>query len=824
MDRKDIEKYLYNALQPDDAIRREAELKITDFQSKNYNSFLLNVVSIFTDQITPKQLKMISGIILKNSLHTSDYKLQTVYEGKWMAIDPNTRENIKAQIIGRFNEPESSIACLAGAIIGYIARIEMPKKVFLNFFALMEKLSLDNSQCICVFEAISICCESLCEETNFVFSNFSQIIYNTCVYKLEDQSAGTLNKEASLKCLMTCFKAISNVFEDRNNVIRFLTGISKTAATSLDLNIKALICLNRFVYSFYKYINYNIQEIMTYFNGFWNSTTDEILVQVIEFWTIVVEKNEEDILKYVDSLLVNVLRLLKKNEDHVDQHWNAHKASAYLLEVLTENYKNKILMNPLVFNFITSELQSENKERIDIGAIALGCVVAKNSDQQIVNFVKILINMMNDDVTEESCLWALAKICETNFFAVIEHLSLLIKKTCEIIVAKHSTSTNAAWIINSIFVSLNKIKENQLATIKFSLEQQNTLKKYAVDTITAHFTYVLQILIQATENASLEDSTLRVALFAAISELVKFNHSENSLLIDELAGYCAKKMNECINALSKASHNYFPIIEDVLSNYVTLSETITEKRKKHAVEIFLPAYINILKSKPSSATGEVYLALTSNINEFIPYIGNFEDFMYRDLTCLDMFILKSNINFIGCVSNILQVDFYKYSTKIIPLLIQNLSSKNVAKTVKSQVLSVLGDIALAIGVYYDQYLLMSTTIFEQIVGLDRESDEQYIDDLRNNSLQMFDCIIIATCESQKLREIMYKLIEGLKTLVRDKNSDDTLISLINLLSDLQNIFGDLYDLNGDWVKDFYYKYSNSENNNLKRAAVKALNR
>lgn len=824
MNRKDIEKYLYNALQPDDAIRREAELKITEFQSLDYNAFLLNIVSIFTDQVTPKQLKMISGIILKNSLHTSDYNLQTVYEKKWLSVDSNIRENIKTQIISKFNESDVNIACLSGSIFGFIARIEMPKNLFLNFFTFMEKLSIDNTQCISVFEAISVCCESLCRETNFVFNNYSQIIYNTCVYKLEDQSVNALIKEASLKCLMCCFKAISYVFEDQKNTLRFLSGISQTASTSLDLNIKALICLNKFVFAFYKYINFNIKEIMSYFNSFWNSSTDEILVQVVEFWTIVAEKNEDDIFKHVDSLLLNVLRLLKKNEDYVDQNWNAHKASAYLLEILTENYKNKILLNPIVFNFITSELQSENKERIDIGAIALGCVVSKNCDQQIVNFVKILINMMNDLITEESCLWALAKICETNFFAVIEHLSLLIKKTCEIISVKKPTSTNAAWIINSIFVSLNKIKDNKLATIKFSLEQQNSLKKYAVETIAAHFTYILQILIQATENANLEDSTLRVALFAAISELVRFNHSENSLMIDELAGYCAKKMDECINALNKASHNYFPIIEDVLSNYVTLSETIIEKRKKPAVEIFLPAYINILKSKPSSATGEVYLALTSNINEFIMYIDSFSNFILRDLTCLDMFILKSNINFIGCVSNVLQVDFFNYSTKIIPLLIQNLSSKNVSKTVKSQVLSVLGDIALAIGVNYDQYLDMSTIIFQQIVGLDRNSDEQYIDELRNNSLQMFDCIIIATCESQKLREIMYKLVEGIKILIRDKNSDSTLISLINLLSDLQNIFGNLYDLNGEWVTEFYYKYSCSENKDLKCAAEKAINR
>ena len=89
---------------------------------------------------------------------------------------------------------------------------------------------------------------------------------------------------------------------------------------------------------------------------------------------------------------------------------------------------------------------------------------------------------------------------------------------------------------------------------------------------------------------------------------------------------------------------------------------------------------------------------------------------------------------------------------------------------------------------------------------------------------MFDCIIIATCESQKLREIMYKLVEGIKILIRDKNSDSTLISLINLLSDLQNIFGNLYDLNGEWVTEFYYKYSCSENKDLKCAAEKAINR
>jgi importin subunit beta-1 len=824
MERKDIEKCLFNALEPDDSIRKEAEMRITDLQSKDYCYFLQNIVCIFNDPSSPLQLKMISGIILKNSLHSTDSKIQGIYEQKWSSIDANIRENMKNQIINSLSDSEEKVYNLAGASLGYIARIEMNLGLFLDFFGVMEHYVMDDTKAAGVLEAVSTCCLTLSEETAFNFDSYLISIFNILIGNLEKKTGSLVAKEASLKSLINSFRTLTKLFERDEFINIFLNGIARTASSNPELTSKALICLNRFVFLNYKLLKNRLHDIINYINNFWDIENEEILVQVVEFWTILAETKEETFTtENMNMLLPHILRLMKKNEDYIEQSWNAHKASAYYLETITETYKTAILFNSYVFGFIEQELNSGDIARIDIGAITLGSVVTRGCDQQIVNFVKILITNMRNQQAEESCMWALAKICETNFFAVIEHLSLLISQACEIIIAKHTTSTNASWMLHSIFLSLNKIKENKLHSSRLPIETQVKLRGYATEQIRNHFTYVLQILVSATENAKLEDSALRVALFSALSELVRYTEIEQYGILDDFIKYCIKKIEDCVIAMHKSSTNYMPIIEDVLSNYIILSEVVAAKRQKDSAAILFPCYIGVLKTKPSSAIGEVYIAITSNMNDFIPCLDKFVPFIARDLGCTDSFILKSTINLIGCMANCIQTNFFHLSTQLIPLLIQNLSSKNVSKEVKTQILSVFGDIALALGVNFEQYLDMSMMIFLQIISLERTSDEQYIDDLRYNIVQMFDCIILATSESDKLKNIMYKLVEGIKTLISDDNSDVTKIATINLIKDLQSIFGFHYNLDGEWVIEFYDKCLQTKNSELRNVAQQAFN-
>lgn len=824
MERQEIEKCLYNALNPNDAIRREAEMRITDFQSKDYCSFVQNVVSIFKDINSSMELKMLSGIILKNSLHSSDAKIQDLYEQKWSAIDNNTREYIKKQIIECFGNTNEKIANLAGSALGYIARIELSLNLYFDFFDVMVQVMQDDLKASAVYEAVSTCCATLTNETLFNFKMFLNTIFNICMMKLENPQTSANIKEVALKCTMNCFKTLQDVFNNENAVIRFLNSIAMSTTTDASLTPKALICLNKFVFLNYNLIENKIPDIITFFNNFWTLPSEEVLVQVIEFWTILAEIKEINFIEeYLEFLLPHVLRLMKKNEDYVDLKWNAHKASAYLLETISETYGSKILFNNLVFNYIESELNSGDKIRIDTGAIVLGSVIVKECDQQLVNFIKILISYMKDPITEESCLWCLAKICETNFYAVVEHLAFLLNQTCEIIISKSPSSTTAAWILNSIFISLNFVKQKKIYSTKFSLETQQALKECAFKQIREHFTEILKVLIAANENVSLENSTLRVALFAAMAEQIRFTEQEYYELLDNVIVYCQNKIVECVEALNKASASHIPIIEDILSNYIILSEVVIGKRSKDSASFLLPVYISVLKSKPSSAIGEVYIAVTSNIHDFSNFLEEFVPFIARDLGCLDSFILKSAINLIGFMANSIQKNFFHLSTQLIPLLIQNLSSKLISKQVKTQILSVFGDIAISLENNFEQYIDMSMMIFMQIINLEKASDPNYVDDLRDNVIQMFNCILFATCKSNKLREVIYKLVEGIKKLLADENSEETLTSIATLITDLKAVYGLHYDLNGKWVEDFYNQYITSKNPALRNAVQKIYN-
>lgn len=823
MEREKIISHLYNALQPDGGLRQQAENAIMELQSKDYAYFIDNMVDIFTDSGSDVQLKLISGIILKNSLHSKDQAIQKVYEEKWCFLDSLRRDNLKTKIIGSFSNPDEKIHLLAGSSLGHIARIELPNNMYKDFFASMEMYLLDSTKSVAVYEAIGVCCSYLIKETNFNFEDVAKSIFNVCMQSLLNKSIGANIKEASLKCLMNSFEGLETIFKDENNIRYFMGCIAETAGIDKNLTKKSLICLNRFVYLFHSLVKPKLFDIVQYINNFWNVADEDTTIQLLEFWTILSEAGDVDIVNNnLEYTLPRVLKSLKKGEDYNEQSWNAHKAAAACLEAFCSVYKGKMYHNMFVYEFIDTGLLSKDKNQIDVAAVALGSVISKDSEEQLVRHVKVLITNMRDPVTEESCLWALAKICETNFYSVVEHLPYLINQTCDIIVSNYETSTSAAWILSCIFQSIQKYKKMETLPLHIPVETQKQFLTYAYDQINQHFTYILQVLIKATENVKLEDSTLRVALFSALSELVRIANDSNHTLLDEFLKYCIQKINECVVAVNRASNNYIPVIEDVLSNYVILSEVISQERKKDSSKLLLNPYLDILKSRPTTAIGEVYIAISHNVSDFCPYIDTLLPFISRDISCLDDFILKSAINLIGCLANNMQTNFFQASTHLIPLLIQTLSSKEVPKKLKPSIISVFGDIALSLGQYFEQYLDVSLMIFQQIVNLDRKSDEKYIDDLRNNVVIMIDCIVMTTSESQKLGDCVYKIIDGLKILINTGNSISTSSSIINLLLDLNSLYGSNYDLNGKWIETFLYECLYSKNSDLRHEANAAF--
>jgi importin subunit beta-1 len=630
-------------------------------------------------------------------------------------------------------------------------------------------------------------------------------------------------KEAALKCLMNSFEALENVFKDESNVRHFMNGIAESATVNKELAKKSLICLNRFVFLFHSLIKSKLYDIVNYINYFWPLVDEDTKIQLIEFWTIVSEAGYVDVVnEHLNFTLNYVLKSLEKGEDYNDEVWNPHKAASSCLEAINNCVREKLLQNKIVVDFIDTEIMSGDPKRIDIGAVALGSVISEDSEQQLVQNVKVLINKMRDPVCEESCLWALAKVCETNFYAVVEHLPCLISQTCDIILSGYQTATSSAWILSCIFKSIKKYKEINLMPLHIPIETQKQFLNYAYTQINQHFTYILQVLIKSTENAKLEDSTLRVALFSSLTELIRITNEANFGLLDEFISYCIQKINECVIAVNRASTNYIPIIEDVLSNYVILSEVISQERKKDSSKLLINSYVDILKSKPTTSIGEVYIAISNNVEEFSPHLNTLLPFIIRDLSCLDEFILKAAINLIGCMANHMQTDFFQASTSLIPLLIQTLSSKEVPKKLKPSIISVFGDIALALGRHFEQYLEVSLMIFDQILSLDRSTDEKYIDSLRNNVIIMIDCIIISVNDSSALGDHMYRIVEGVKKLTNTDNSPSTKLSIINLLSDLKNLYGNNYDLNGRWFETFLYDCVHSKNSKLVQEGNNAL--
>lgn len=815
MDRKALEACLQDALRPDSTVRKTAEGRILGMQSTDFMTFILALTEIFCDVSSDDQLKMIAGIILKNSFHANDAELQNMCGDRWLRLDSEVREHVKGEFKKALGGHSPRFCVMAGAVLGQIARIEISRNLYRDFFDEMRRMVCKDEATCGVCEAVGVCCNYLIEGSVCISGEYGQVIFDICMYPLENGNRSG-NKLAGLKCFMNSME-LQDIFQYKENVDRFLGSlVSIWNGGDEELIHKSMLCLNKLVTLNYKFIHGTVLEniLVQYLNSFFKLGSEDMKIQAIEYWCIFAEMKDERIVdKYLAIVLPEVLKLLEKGIGYHDEIWSPHKAATSCLEMYTELKGNEIMKSEAVRNFVEARLKSEDRACVDIGAVALGSVMHEECEDYLVNIIPYLISGIEFRESKDSCLWALSRIAEYNFYALLTHLPVLLNKCGSVILEGSRFSIGAAWVMNCVFSSIAGSRADGFA--KHIPEKLRKKTDASIDLFLARqYIDILNVLIKGTEIASLDDSNLRVALFSALTELVLICPPSMPNILDEFYGYISKKIEECLSVMRCATQNQLLIVEDVLSNYIGLIEAVvTAKNQKNFDELAV-LFIRILDSTPTVAFGEVYIAISNLSTQFAPHMSKMLPYITRDMTCTDKFVLKSVINLVGTQASIMGTSFSTLAGTLISSLFQCLGSESTPRELKPMILSVFGDIALALEASFEPYLEMVVTLLSQIAMLDRHFDAEFVDELRKNMVQLVDCSLMAIGDSSKVRDSLPQIL-GLVREIQSKDADRAAAeNVLGLIDDLVNIYGKNFGLDDGWVREFLYgmeKYGDAKN-------------
>ncbi|ADM12444.1 karyopherin beta [Encephalitozoon intestinalis ATCC 50506] len=824
MDRRGLESCLYEVLKSDSTSGKRAEAKILELQSSDFERFISILVEVFCDLKSNDQLRMVSGIILKNSLHANDPDLQKGCLSRWLGMRPESREYIKNTIKRALRGPTPRFCTMAGAALGQISRMEIPNSLYQGFFEEMKRMVCDEETACGVCEAVGTCCSYLTKEAPDILRMHNATVFEICIHPLK-RGTTRESKLSGLKCLMNCME-VEGIFCYEENVNIFLNStIEIWNGDDEELIHKLMICFNRLVMLNYKFIRKSILEniLGQYLGRFFKSKHDEIKIQAIEYWCIFAEKRDEEMAnKYMSVVLPEILSLLKKGPDYYEEIWSPHKAASSCLEIYTELKGDKMMRNGMIWGFIETSLKSESKADVDIGAVALGSVMHEKCEDCLVKIVPDLVAGIGFEESKDSCLWALSRTAECNFYALVDHLPIILSRCGSVVLESSKSSIGAAWAMDCIFRSVADSKRKE----GFASHIPSSTKKRADDFVESflvkQYLDILNVLVKGTELANLNDSSLRVALFSALDELILICPQT---VLDILIGfydYTSKKIDECISVLGYATQDQLLVVEDVLSNYIGLIEAIATARKREDVEDLLELFIRILESTPTIAFGEVYTSISNLSTKFAPHTSRILPYMTRDMRCTDRFVLNSVINLVGRLANTMGTDFNILATVLTSSLVQCLSSEATHRDLKPIILSVFGDIALALERNFESYLDMVVMLFQQISELNRHGDEEYVDDLRKNAVQLVNCSLVAIGDSSKVRNLLPRIISIAHKMGIEDGSGKTHEDILGLIDDLVGMYGKNFGLDEPWIKEFLYGMMKSSNDRNRKKASHVL--
>ncbi|EPR78483.1 Karyopherin [Spraguea lophii 42_110] len=814
MDRSEIEFLLECCSSPDAQKRSTSESKILSLRDNNFSTFVSLLIQIFTEEDMGKtNIRTTAGIVLRNSLHAVDPTLQSAIECKWINTNSDIKEIIKKSLAKNMASKLQRIRSLSAGTLAGIARIEIPLQHWPTFFkditAVMASIKNDLIT-EAMLECVGILCGYLTSEISFDFSMDAIVIYNLILSKIGNSKNKQI-KYMALKALVSSLEAFSTIINEDNiqtTIMKILNMISEDndpeiIKYSLDILIKLLDL-------YYEKLQI-MGEIIIFVKKYYTSKNEEVLLKVVYFWTVICEleleyKMNSIVEQNLDNILPFLLKGLFKTDEYDEDSWNLHKVATACLTLISIVSTREILSNNIIKDFISKNLEADNDVfeleygnedysncyNKEIGIIALGSVLVRQITQERL-FLKECTdktaNLLSNQSLNMSALWALSKVSENNFDSVDpgSTLPVIMDEAIKRLGESNKLAVNAAYLIANMCTFVGKGKN-------LTWTYDNNLSFFYMNIING--------LVVGTEKVPYNNFNLRTALFHALTEAMDACSDSSSAILDKFLTYLTKKLEECLAIAERANTDQFLILEDIMTNYIILLQKVIsvkgENNMKEQRKPILHLFTRILSiNRISSVFGDIYSALsnmctpssyfTANLDKIMPFI--LRDLKNATESSTDRWTLKEAINFIGDTANLLNQGFLRYSSQMVPLLIQCLNSQKIENITKINILSVFSDIALALGSSFDQYFDVCLSTINSIISLNRYTNIIFIDQLRKNSIILLNSIIISMGECKKIYSEITNIVYMLKIVCEEDERNYSALQCLDLITDITNIHG-----------------------------------
>lgn len=830
----ELTQVLEATLSPDSQTIRLAEEQLQKAAQTNLAEFLTALSGELADIGKTQTARVAAGLQLKNYLTSKNPTVRLQYQQAWFSFEPNVRQVIKTNVI-RTLGTETEHYRSAAQCVAYIAATEIPQnlwpEVIPTLVANVTNMQATEALKESSLEALGYICEEL--DARFLASQSNEIL-TAIVQGMRKEEQSNRVKLAATKALLNSLEFTKANFEkeaERHFIMQVVC--EATQCNYVPVQVAALQNLVKIMSLYYQYMEaYMGPALFAITLAAMKSDVNEIALQGIEFWSTVCDEETDLAIEAAEAeeqgrppeqvsrfyvkgalnFLIDVLlqTLTKQDEFDDEDDWNPCKAAGVCLSLMAGCCENAIV-EPVI-KFVMENLAHAEWNHRDAAIMALGSVL-EGPDPSILKepILKVtgsLITLMDDSniQVKDSAAWTLGRVCEHVPEAVLneQYLLPLLKALVGGLKGEPRVATNVCWALASLAEAAHEATGSDDDPPTYHLSP--------------HFGDVIKSLVETADRDDANLNNLRSSAYEAIMDLIKYSAKDCYAVVQQTALEVMKRLDHVIQLDSQVDvvgsdrQQLADLASLLCATLQSLLRKISSDDAKQISDMIMRAIYLMLNSKSAQAGGVQEDAimtvgvLVEAIGEnFDKYMAEFSVLLFASLQNITVHqVCLAAVGLVGDLCRALSVKILPYTEQIMKILVEILSNAEVHRSVKPPILSTIGDIALAIGPEFKNYLGFVCQILQQasqMAAPDKRDFDMvdYINELREGCLEAYTGIVQGLKGDNEKQpnpdvNLVWPQVPVMVQLIHivgsdDEHSDSLVASAAGLLGDLCSSFG-----------------------------------
>lgn len=597
------------------------------------------------------------------------------------------------------------------------------------------------------------------------------------------------------------------------------------------------------------------------------SEHDEEVLQGIEFWSNVCDEEIElameltdaeesgvppertskfyarGALQYLVPKLTNTLCKQDENDDEDD--WNPCKAAGVCLMLLSSCCEDAIINH--IVPFVQQNINSSDWRKRDAAVMAFGTMLDGPDPEKLKGIVSqafpLLINLMNDPhiAVRDTTAWTIGRTCEAVPDMILEQRNLadFLTALLHALTKEPRVATNVCWAFNS------------LAESAFERAEKDDSGEPATYVLSPYFKVIVDQLLATTVRDDAGTSNLRSSAYEAVMEMMKNSPKDCYEVVQTTTMVILSRLQQVLQLESQVPGQDRAQYYDLASLLCqTLQSVLRKMSRQDAPKIadnVMHALMAMMHSQKTAAVQEDALMTVGSLIEavdegFLKYMDAFKPFLCSGLSPnAGMEVNCAAVGLVADLSRALKSQMTPYCDEMIALLAELLKNSAVHQQVKPQILSVFGDIALAIGTQFTMYMQfvleqLCTASTLQITNNADYDVVDYVNEIRENCMIGFTGIIqglkgenegdfLGPNENALLQHSLPSIVTFIHAVANDADRPDSLTcATAGLIGDLISVFGQniLPHLDNDLVNTLLMKGKKSKTSKTRTLSTWAI--